>query len=71
MDVQDQIKIIQRFIKTNPDFSLLEAYRMNFCSKCGDELDAETKSNLFDYLECVTGKNGEQIVPSVNACGFE
>ena len=62
-------EVVENFIEKNPSFDRLEAFRMNFCIKCGTEFDEENKKNMFGYFEVVTGANGERVVPSVSCCG--
>ena len=62
-------EVIDHFIEKNPSFTRLEAFRMNFCCKCGKEFDEEKKKHMFGYFEVITGPNGERIVPSNSCCG--
>ncbi len=62
-------EVVENFIEKNPSFDRLEAFRMNFCIKCGTEFDEEKKKNMFDIFEVITGPNGERIVPSNSCCG--
>jgi len=63
-------EVIDHFIEKNPSFNRAEAFRMNFCCKCGTEFSEGQKSHLFGWFDVVSGENGERApAPSISCCG--